>query len=158
MRYYQNVIADQHFFETAPDGLYVCYTPISFPMNFFIHTYIVAKVDGEINRYDMYREGDGSREDGYVFKNILPAWEGCHVFYKRSANDPGRLFTCKVLAAYTMDEQPNIDTVTQQLESIYTQYPRKHQYHYMGPNSNSYTKWLLQELRIDLELPFAAWG
>lgn len=137
---------------TKKDYILVCSTPVGFPLQMFLHTYIVAIQSGEIHRYEVFKKwGERVPECGCVYKDLFPAWVGNRVFIGFLEKLFGKKrWGCTLHAQFEIDV-PNI-------EHIHLRYAHRHQYKYLSQNSNTYTSWLLKEMGLVYRLPFWAWG
>jgi hypothetical protein len=105
-----------------------------------------------VHRYEVFRKwGEPMPVSGCVYKDLFKPWEGNRMFVGFLAKifGSGR-FNARVIASF--------DVAADEIESIYAEYPYRYHYRYLGPNSNTYTSWLLGQLGIFYILPRSAWG
>ena len=148
--------ANEQFFSdmlaTHKSYVLVCSTPIGFPLQMLLHTYVVAIQGGEIHRYEVFKKwGEPIPQNGCVYKDLFPVWVGNRVFIGFLEKLFGKKrWSCTLHAQFEVD--------ISDIKNIYLLYPHPHQYKYWSLNSNTYTSWLLKEMGISYGLPLLAWG
>jgi hypothetical protein len=130
----------------------VCTTPVSVPLCVFVHTFLVVIHEGEVHRYEVFRFwGERQPQRGVVYKDLFKPWEGNSVFVsilQRLCH--GCRFKVCILAEFS----EGAECILRE----YSNYPFSHHYKYWGPNSNTFTAWLLKKAGIAYSLPRRAIG
>jgi hypothetical protein len=133
----------------------VCTTPVSIPLPMFRHTFVVVFSKGEVYRYEVFRKwGEPMPKHGVVCKDAFAPWEGNSVFLGILK----RLFGAHRFSVRVLQELDVDDNTIQTIQRIYSTYPKRHFYRYWGPNSNTFTQWLLHQVQISYVLPWNAIG
>jgi hypothetical protein len=137
-------------------------TPMSFPFNFTVHTWVEISDGVLTDRYDLwgYPGLTATPVHGYIYKNLFPNHLGTTLSPFASVNALKKRQTGKVLIS-TSGEAGSL--AAQLYTAITTQiltYPYAHTYHMiLGPNCNTFTEWLLRLVpEVNLTLPWYAWG
>lgn len=156
------MIANKKFFEKLQQEkvncILICTSRVTFPLSLFLHVYIVTCLNGEIHRYEVFRKwGESNPPNGFLYKDLFPAWEGNRVFVGPLAFLGTQLFTCKLLHRFDATEY-DIPKLIQKIEETYLEYPYRNVYHYLSPNSNTFAQWLLKQTGLDYRLPPLAFG
>lgn len=137
-------------------------TPMSFPFNFTIHTWVEISDGSTTDRYDLwgYPGLSATPVHGYIYKNLFPDHLGTTLSPFASANTLNKRQTGKVLLSISGEE----DSLAAKLYTAITKqllsYPCAHTYNMiLGPNCNTFTEWLLELVpEAKLTLPWYAWG
>ena len=154
-------ILSNNIFNEEKYQVFVLSSPCSIPINLFVHTWFVVNNKGTVSRYEvLLRRNQPSTIPGYVhidhwYKNVFPTIRGMAMFY------PGRKFvwTPKLLGFIESDENGLAHTIAKCIENSEESYPYKNLYHFWGPNSNTYTAWILKKFpEFKVQLPWTAVG
>jgi hypothetical protein len=130
--------------------------PAAIPFIFARHTWIVVNNKGTLSRYEvMYRKNIGSNRksflnEGYLYKNLHESFQGISIFPWQSYIH----WNSKVETVIDISNVP-----TDQLDDLLLKYPNKYTYRLLGPNSNTYTAWVLKTVfKLKNNLPWNAFG
>jgi hypothetical protein len=137
-------------------------TPMSFPFNFTVHTWIEIGDGNTTDRYDLwgYPGLTTTPVHGYIYKNLFPNHLGTTLSPFASVNTLEKRQIGKVLINLSGD----IDSIAARhytaIKTHVLTYPHAHTYHMIfGPNCNTFTEWLLKLVpEANLGLPWYAWG
>lgn len=136
-------------------------TPMSFPFNFTVHTWIEISDDNQTERYDLwgYPGLHKTPAQGFLYKDIFPNHLGTTLSPFADVNNLAKRQTGKVVS----EIYGQIDSLAHNLYSAIKlnalNYPNAHTYNIiLGPNCNTFTQWLLDLVPATLTLPRNAWG
>jgi hypothetical protein len=128
--------------------VFVLCCPAYFPFNFFRHPWFVINKKGEISRWEV-QHFLNKENKSYLYKNFRKPFEGIEMtfFIKRKykANLLGSL------------DGPIAEKVIKCIEDSQSNYPYRNKYSLIGPNSNTYIQWVLDqfpEFKIKLSFRF----
>ncbi len=138
-------------------------TPMSFPLNFTIHSWVEITCNTHTTRYDFWGYpglNSVSESHGFIYKNLFPKHLGTTFSPFANANDLTRRQSGKVIASCSGAENSAAHRAYTTIASLAFTYPHRHTYHMIfGPNCNSYTAWLLTLVpETRLALPWYTWG
>lgn len=131
---------------------------VTFPLSFAVHTWVACvKPKGSWFRYDVHSYKN-KHTNNFIFKNNQPYDQGMSLF--------GFLnywFSDIKFSAYSIYECRGIDAqnAIERIEKSIDLYPYKSKYVlYPGPNSNTFTKWLITKAELEKQvlLPYNAFG
>jgi hypothetical protein len=111
-------------------------SPAYFPFSLFCHSWFVVNKKGEISRWKVRHIKN--KENGlYVFKNFQEPFEGVQVSF----------FIKKYWKAKLLGQVGRLiaEKVIQYIENSESNYPYKDKYIFIGPNSNTYVQWVLNQ-------------
>tara|TARA_B100001123_G_C14962933_1_gene888419 strand:- start:129 stop:593 length:465 start_codon:yes stop_codon:yes gene_type:complete len=137
-------------------------TRLPLPLSFAYHYFFVLKISGtDEHRVEVHRQWPAelqankmSKQTDFVLEDYYSGNEGLPMFYLGDSRDkhwrwPGIKCETFILS----NEQVN------QFRNCVTNYPYRHTYHYWpGPNSNTFTKYILDQLQLDHKFPVTAVG
>ncbi len=119
--------------------LFVC--PANIPFSFAIHPWFVVNKQGVLSRWEvLYRKNVKMPEWGHIHKDVLPAFSGIEMF-PFSQN----YFWKGTLKLIVEDSAGVASNLIQCIENSPLTYPYRSLYHLLGPNSNTYFNWVLQQ-------------
>jgi hypothetical protein len=117
--------------------------PVSPVTDYAVHPWFIVKKAGSrvIDRWEVWQLGDAPY--GYVRKNLL-----------RPEDDvgAGRVFVVAELRG------PRAEQVAAFIESNSPRYPCRDSYSFLGPNSNTYAQWVINETGWRVTMPQGAVG
>ena len=138
-------------------------TPMSFPLNFTIHSWVKISHNEHTERYDLWAYPGlktASAHKGYIYKDIFPDHLGTTFWPLARMNTLHNRQTGQVLESISGSE----GSLPHQLYTAITEkafeYPAYNKYNMiLGPSCNTYTQWLLSLVpEAGLSLPWYAWG
>lgn len=131
-------------------------SPVPIPLNFAVHTWFVINLKGKINRWEFGKFWGGPHPNGIgVFKNLLEPTKGMNIYWWKT----NPRFKSKLISYIQGDEKSVAKNLALFIEENSNDYPLKNTYKLLGPNSNSFMKWVLDKFpNSDLKLPFNAFG
>lgn len=137
-------------------------TPMSFPFNFTVHTWVEISHGIETERYDLwgYPGLHKTPARGYLYKNIFPNHLGTTLSPFANVNTLTKRQTGKVVSEINGETGSLAHIVYSAIKLYALDYPYSHTYNMvLGPNCNTYTQWLLDLIPgTSLKLPWNAWG
>lgn len=137
-------------------------TPMSFPLNFTLHTWVEISYDSEIQRYDLWGYPGLEKEpaNGYVYVDIFPNHLGTTLSPFANVNNLSKRQVGKVVSEIYGETGSVAHTTYTAIKNHALNYPYAHTYNMvLGPNCNTYTQWLLDLTPgTPLRLPRNAWG
>ncbi len=133
-------------------------SPITFPFCFAVHTWVVLESpDFGVKRYDIHKFSN-KKTGSYLYINAQKPTEGMSLFII-----PRKFFSEKKFASKKIFEMKGevAKEIVETIENAISSYPFLRKYHlYPGPNSNTFTRWVLnlnQSTRV-VKLPLNAFG
>lgn len=128
--------------------VFVFCCPANIPFEFFRHPWFVLNKKGEISRYEI-RVAFNKKNNSHLFINNQPPFEGINkTFFVNKKWDASLLGSVEGDLAQKM-------IIT--LEHTPQEYPYTNNYFGIGPNSNTYLKWILNkfpEFKVNLSWRF----
>ncbi len=131
--------------------LYRC--PAYFPFSFAVHTWLVVNKKGQISRWEVHFRKTGHKTSwGHLHLNLLLPFQKLDVFPVPT----GLFWKPKLLGKVEGDLAERMAAF---IERSPIEYPYCHTYSLTGPNSNTYTEWILASFpESKLALPWNAIG
>lgn len=125
-------------------------SPLAFPINFAIHTWIVV-YDNEknsIDRYDIHRwKRLGCKSN--LFHNLQQLKQWMNKSFWRSILSDTDFFEGKLIKRIECD-----DKLVKNITTSIMNYPYKEKYiHYPWPNSNTFIQYIIDNYNLDVILP-----
>ncbi|MFM2423680.1 MAG: hypothetical protein RLZZ70_65 [Candidatus Parcubacteria bacterium] len=137
-------------------------TPMSFPLNFTVHTWIEITDGRTIDRYDFwgYPGLTTIPARGYIYKNLFPNHLGTTLSPFTDPNVTHKRQLGKIITAKSGGKGSVAEQLYQAIRQEALNYPHAHKYNMiLGPNCNTYTNWLFNLVpEAKLQLPWYAWG
>ncbi len=138
-------------------------TPMSFPLNVTLHTWIEVSDGSTIDRYDLWGYPGlraSTKRHGYIYHNVFPDHLGTTFSPFAEVNSLANRQTGKVLIKVSGTHGSNAHKLYQKITSEVWNYPYYDKYNMiLGPNCNTFTAWLISlEKDTNLALPWRAWG
>lgn len=126
-------------------------TPCSFPIWFARHSFIIINQKGKLTRLEVFhrRNSDGS----YIHINKLSATVGFPVFFGFK-----QWFFKPKLIARVFDKNCGKSKIIIDVVNKPSVYPFAFSYQFLGHNSNTFTRWVMQEIGVNLKLPWNCFG
>ncbi|MEI6660367.1 MAG: DUF3750 domain-containing protein [bacterium] len=133
-------------------------SPCSIPLSFASHTWFVVNKMGVLSRYEivhtvMYRS---EKSWGHLAMNFLPSFSGLNIipFYF------GKFyFKANLVNFIEGGEESSAKGMIDFIENSPNIYSHTKEYVYTGPNSNTYTQWILDQFpEFKAKLPWNAVG
>jgi len=141
-------------------------SPATLPVSFALHPWLVINQKGNISRYGVgrYNSEEGRKFfgshtcehcSGHLHKNAKPPSEGLEIYpYSRP-----RYWNGKILGKVEGGEGSLAQKMTESVSQSTTYYPHRNRYSLLGPNSNTYVQWVLNQFpESGLRLPWNAFG
>ncbi|HMY80323.1 MAG TPA: DUF3750 domain-containing protein [Candidatus Absconditabacterales bacterium] len=137
---------------------FVYSTPLPFPFNFALHTWIVIiSPDSEAHRYEIHMfKNKKHKEQGYFYKDDEILNVGLKKYlWKKEPKYDGKIIV-KISGEKGSLAQKVVEFIQKNIES----YKFKKKYlHIPGPNCNTLTQWILDKFpEIGIKLPWNAFG
>lgn len=120
-------------------------TPMPFPLNFAVHTWFVVEYAGNVDRYEVWATL-GRYGDKTVYKNAIEPTAGFRTSFFDSLENPKKVGVSTLLGSTQGESQERAGQMYRCIvDSLHT-YPALHTYRmWPGPNSNTYTQWILNQ-------------
>ncbi len=124
---------------------------LPFPFLIGVHTCFVQQND-ETHRWEVLDHAEMEEPCwGYVQKDFLPPDAGMSYVYFLSTDTMDS-------SVWNRVQGERARRVLRVLENDIDTYPYREEYRLLGPNSNTFTKWVLDEADVDIELPWEPFG
>jgi hypothetical protein len=133
--------------------VYLYGSPANLPFLFASHTWLVVHNRGQISRWEVtFNRGYTQNDWGHLRKDHLPTISGIEVF----PFTKGFYWQAYLLGSVSDQLATNMIQV---IENSPQTYPYLEKYALTGPNSNTYTQWVLDQFpESELTLPWNAFG
>jgi len=118
--------------------VFVFCCPALFPFNFFRHPWFVLNKKGEISRWEI-RHDINLEKHNHLFINNQHPFQGINTTYFVK----NYFWKAKLLGYLEGDENSTIKGVIDFIENSKENYPYCNRYFGLGPNSNTYLQWVL---------------
>lgn len=132
-------------------------SPVPFPFNLAVHTWFVINRKGKINRIEFgdFRGSPQPNEVG-VLNNFLEPTKGMNYFWWKV----NPRFNSKLVKFIEGDKNSTAEKFGKLILKIYDKYLLKNKYKIIGPNSNTFISWLIEEgnMKKEFKLPLNAIG
>lgn len=132
--------------------VFVFTSKANFPFLFALHTWVVTNVQGEVKRWEILFTKNKSKDSwGHLYLNHLPPFKGIEIipFIPIYGN-------AKLIGKLEGDKAKEFAGL---METSNKNYPYTKKYFLLGPNSNTYTQWALNQFpNINIQLPWNAFG
>ncbi len=133
-------------------------SPITFPFCFAVHTWVVLESpELGTKRYEIHKFLN-KKTGNYFYTNAQPPNEGMSLFMIPRKFYSKKRFKSKCIFKLTGEQAKE---VVENIESSITSYAYLNKYHlYPGPNSNTFTRWILDlnEATKNVKLPWNSFG
>lgn len=143
----------QQYIDTDKTQVFVCICPVSIPFSFASHTWFVVNDHGSISRWEvLFRKVPCKTRWGHLFKDYFPPFQGIDLFIFIH-----RYFWKGTLLGIVEGE--TAEHMAEFIENSPNTYPYYDTYSLTGPNSNTYTQWVINHFpEISLKLPWNSFG
>ena len=140
--------------------VFICTSPTSIPLIGFLHAYIVINERGKLTRWDMWHTKNRvSSSEGYVHKDTYDPWTGLSIFYGNELSKERLRWSIKVVDLISGDENSMAYQMCKFINKNAFKYPLKNCYNFLGPNSNTFVQWFLDNfVQWSIKLPRRAVG
>jgi hypothetical protein len=139
--------------DPAGTQVFMLTCPASIPANFAAHQWFVINRFGALSRWEvLHRNIKDSTRWGHLYLNRFPPFEGLEIFL------PTRrfLWSARLLGVIDGDAAQRAAGF---IERSPSEYPYCYTYSFTGPNSNTYSQWVLDHTpEFGVELPWNAFG
>jgi hypothetical protein len=136
--------------------VFLCISRGSLPLSFATHPWFVINKKGILSRWEVgHLKGRGEKSWNYLSLNFFPPFSGTTIlpFYSKGH------FKAKLLGLIEGDENSLAKQMLDFIENSPKTYPYCNTYHFIGPNSNTYIKWVLNKFpQFKAELPWNSFG
>jgi len=138
--------------------IFVCASPASFPINFAKHGWFVLNKKGLISRWEvLHFKIKVNKGFNYLHLNNRAPFLGFNIIYPFKF----LFWKAEVLGYIEGDENSIVKQVIDFIEKSKENYPYCDKYSFLGPNSNTYVKWILDkypQFGIELSSGFVGKG
>lgn len=131
----------------------LCTCPAIMPYSLARHPWFVINDEGNVERWELlYLENKTNPEWGHIHKNFFSAFAGIRVFsFFQNFHWPA-----SVRKKVNGQKAQNL---METIRSTPDMYPHANRYELLGPNSNTYAQWIInQHPELNLDLPWNAVG
>jgi hypothetical protein len=149
----------QNLVEKEKYQVFLFTSPCSLPISCFAHPFFVINKKGNLWRYEIiHRKSNGKSDNhfGHLIINFFPLFSGVNIipyYFKHF------YFKAKLRDVASGDEGSEVKKMIDFIENSPNVYPYINKYRYMGPNSNTYTQWVLDHFKnLNFKLPWNAFG
>ena len=138
-------------------------TPMSFPLNFTVHSWVEISNESKTDRYDLWAypgKKTATSCKGYIYKNIFPRHLGTTFSPIAKMDDLSLRQTGEIYSQISGGQGSTAHLLYEKISREAFLYPAYDRYSMIfGPNCNTFTQWLIR-LTPDtgLHLPWHAWG
>jgi len=136
--------------------VFVFSSRLTLPLSFARHTWFVVSDKGKTSRWEVLFFNDYTgRKFGYLHLNSLKPTEGMGAFLFK-------IFGCwkgKLIGTLEGKKNSTAEKVNLFFKEDYKKYPYAKRYLLLGPNSNTFTQWVIDQFpKWNLKLPKNAFG
>lgn len=129
---------------------------LPFPYLLFRHTWIVINKYGTLSRWEiLHRQNACATSWGHLHLNFFKPFQGYEFW-------PDKIHNWKVEfeGSIEQNEKINLENTINFIENSPIAYPFCYKYDKLGPNSNTYTQWVIDNCKelTSIKLPFNALG
>lgn len=136
--------------------VFIFTSPVPIPLSFSVHTWFVINLKGKIRRWEFGKFKGSPHKNGIgVLQNFFEKTEGMNIYFWKSKPR----FNSKLIDFIEGDDHSVANRLVLYIEQNSKSYPPKEEYFLTGPNSNTFTQWILHQYpEANLKLPFNAIG
>lgn len=129
------------YVDKSAQQVFVMQTRTCLPLSLFVHTYLVTNDHGTLTRWDVWhRQNVGGESVGHVHRNSALPWQGISMLYFGNLFAHPFRFRPRIMRMIGgEDAQCLIAT----LSDKGFDFPYREGYRFRGPNSNTFTAWIL---------------
>lgn len=133
--------------------LHLCYSPLPLPLSLIRHYLFMLQTESETKIIEVHKKWQGPQTD-FVVINYFPKGKGLPIFYGGNAGNKKYYWNLRREKTFELTSQQ-----TNSFLQLVDTYPDRHTYRYWpGPNSNTFTKYLLDSLNLKYDFPVSAIG
>lgn len=143
----------QHLIDPNTYQVFLLKCSVNLPFSFAAHTWFVCSKKGDLSRWEVLFYKNINNSFGYVHLNHFPPFSGIEKIPFIIKN---RYWNASLISKI---EGPIAQKMISFIEKSHKEYSYAHKYSLSGPNSNTYTQWVLnhfQEFKVNL--PYNAIG
>lgn len=133
----------------------------SLPLSFAVHPWFVINKKGVLSRWEVtHLKRRGEKSWGHLSLNFFPFFLGTTILpiYSKAFYSKGN-FSTKLIGSVTSDESGLAGKMVDFIENSPNTYPYLNAYHFVGPNSNTFVQWILNNFPdFKAKLPWNAFG
>jgi hypothetical protein len=136
--------------------LFTC--PVSIPLNFASHPWFVCIKNGKISRWEVRFEKNRINPEigNHLHLNSLPPFSGIEMLQLIPKKF---LWPANLLGYVEGDDNSLAKKIIDFIETSPQNYIYRDQYSFVGPNSNTYAQWLLNNFpEFKIKLPWNSFG
>jgi len=132
-------------------------SPIPIPLNFIVHTWFVLNKKGKLSRWEVWEHKNKCKTSwGHVHLNLHKPEIGIRMLPFSNFKPYGPRFNSKLIGKI---EGKNAKKMIDFIEKNSKDSVFVNNYNYFGPNSNTYTQWIIDKFeKSKLKLPLSALG
>ena len=135
--------------------VFIVLSTAAFPFFVFNHPWFVINRKGKISRFEIRHHKNNDKSLGYLHINAQPPFQGIPMFYYIKKF----FYRVKLLKIIEGDENSLAKKVSDFVENSKETYTYSDEYHFTGPNSNTYIQWTLNNFpEIKVKLPWNCFG
>lgn len=116
-------------------------SPACFPASFAKHTWFVVTEKGKKTRYEILMRRNIEDKLGYFHINFLPPYSGLFIL----PIDIPFFFKSRKLGEIQGNSNSPAEKMAKFIKNSINTYPYMHKYHLLGPNSNTYAQYVLNQ-------------
>jgi hypothetical protein len=133
-------------------------SPTSLPLSFAIHPWFVINKKGTLSRWGVGwrpQHYGAKAQWGHLAQDAIPPFQGLRIFYLSNRYH----WRSTVRGVVEGDGMSMAARMIECIENSSNIYPFKDRYSFLGPNSNTYAQWVLDQFpESRLKLPWNAIG
>ena len=115
--------------------------PCTFPVNFAHHMWFVLNEKGKLSRWEVLLDKECCGQKGHVYKDAQAPFKSFGLFVKNEK----AYFAPTLLGLMEGDADSEAFKMIRFIEASKETYPYRDHYKLLGPNSNTYVKWVLDQ-------------
>ncbi len=128
----------------------------SMPVSFASHSWLVINKKGAVSRWEVLFIKSGSKTSwGHLHLNFHSPFQGLEIFYFY----PRLVWKSYLIGFIEGNENSTAHQIANFIENSPKSYPYCYEYLLWGPNSNTYTQWVLDKFpEFKINLPWNSFG
>lgn len=130
--------------------IFILGCPAYIPFNFASHSWVVLNKKGALSRLEV-KHNYNKLNNSHLYINNQPHFQGINIsfFIKKY------FWKSKLLYSFEGDENSATHKMINLVENSKENYPYLKKYSGLGPNSNTYVQWILNQFpELKIKLPF----
>lgn len=134
----------------------LCSSPANIMVGFAVHTWFLINRKGKLTRWEViHLKKDREGSIGYLNKDYFEPFTGIEVWQNYTKYH----WKGCVLGMVAGDEHSVAADMLNLIDNSFEEYPSVETYSLLGPNSNTYTQWVLDQFpEAKMYLPWNAFG